>query len=55
MKEMGSVVLSKCGMTVEDPIVAHSCAHGEISPNVARYINDGALTNDVPFSPPRLR
>ena len=44
MKEMGSVVCSKGGMVVEDPIVAHNCTY-----------DDGVLPNDVPSSPPRLR
>ena len=51
---MGSVVWSKGGMAVEEPIVAHSCAYDDISSALARYLNDGSFTNDIPSSPPPL-
>jgi hypothetical protein len=33
----------KGSRVAEDPIVAHSCSYGDISPSLARYLNDGAF------------
>lgn len=48
---MGSVVVAKGSMVMDDAVLGNHCTHCDVPSTLARDFNNGTLSDDIP-SPP---